>query len=194
MERAEHRRVMIGPAIIDIEYELEVPPIPAPNSPEILISLRVGVSMNAAQPHATPIVAVKYNDDSLARLNEPKRKRVNRQDIGISKLAKTIMPDVILTLYEFHGPARVSEVIEKLLPRIKPQLTLADYERVPPGNEEKWRKAVHFARLRARDQGLIQPNSPRGIWELTEAGDNWAEEQLRAKRNAQARTNRKRRR
>lgn len=36
--------------------------------------------------------------------------------------------------------------------------------------EVRWQNRLGFARLRAIDRGYVKADSPRGLWELTEAG------------------------
>lgn len=38
------------------------------------------------------------------------------------------------------------------------------------GNEVRWEMRVHFARLRMKERGLIADDSPRGTWEISDAG------------------------
>jgi hypothetical protein len=45
-----------------------------------------------------------------------------------------------------------------------------DYELTGNGNEKRWEARAHAVRLRMIDQGLLEKNSPRGLWTSTERG------------------------
>jgi hypothetical protein len=70
---------------------------------------------------------------------------------------------------EAGGSAPANQVMEAVGDRLRDRLTPGDYEPLRMG-EVRWRNRVRFARLRMREQGLLHADSPRGIWEITEAG------------------------
>src|SRR4051812_41831521 len=43
-------------------------------------------------------------------------------------------------------------------------------ENGPGTGEVRWRNRTRFARLRMKERGLLSDMSPRGIWEMTDAG------------------------
>jgi hypothetical protein len=67
------------------------------------------------------------------------------------------------------GSAPAREVIEELGERLRGRLTARDMEPIEMG-ELRWRNRARFARLRMIEQGLLSNDSPRGIWEITDAG------------------------
>lgn len=76
---------------------------------------------------------------------------------------------ILEILMEAKGAAPASEVIDALVGRMRSMLTQRDYETLSMG-EVRWRNRARFARLRMTEQGLLSGTSPRGIWELTDAG------------------------
>lgn len=49
------------------------------------------------------------------------------------------------------------------------RLSAADRIRLQ-NTEERWRNRLRFCRRRMLERGYVRSDSPRGIWELTEAG------------------------
>lgn len=58
------------------------------------------------------------------------------------------------------------------------RLRPADYEVLRMG-EVRWRNRARFARLRMKERGLLNDKSARGIWELTDAGRRFLDEEER---------------
>lgn len=72
-----------------------------------------------------------------------------------------------LVAREGHGHA--TEIIDGVGERLADRLTELDREELDSG-EIRWRNRVQFTRLTLKGRGLIAPHSPRGIWEITDAG------------------------
>jgi len=62
--------------------------------------------------------------------------------------------------------AHVADAVEELLGH---RLKLRDREPLGSG-EVRWESRLAFARLRAIERGHLETDSPRGVWELSEAG------------------------
>jgi Mrr N-terminal domain len=88
--------------------------------------------------------------------------------------AGTILPEtqydqpIFAALVDAGGRLPKSEVIEAVGRMLDDRLLPADRE--PMGNEQRWEKRVQFRRLKLVQQGLMNGQSPRGIWEITDAG------------------------
>lgn len=82
---------------------------------------------------------------------------------------------ILAIIAEAGGAAQANDVIDALGPRLQGRLTPGDFEVLRMG-EVRWRNRARFARLRMREQGLLSDASPRGIWELTDAGQRYLEE------------------
>ena len=67
------------------------------------------------------------------------------------------------------GRGHATEITGAVGERLAPRLTDRDWERMDSG-EVRWRNRVHFTRLALKKRGLLASDSPRGIWEITEAG------------------------
>ncbi len=69
----------------------------------------------------------------------------------------------------------IRERLDNLLKR--GVLTIPDYQRVPSGGIRWWIDARYERKTMVR-AGLLKNNSPRGIWELTGKGCQYADEVL----------------
>ncbi len=76
---------------------------------------------------------------------------------------------ILRALDEKGGRAAASEVIERVGELIDDQLLAADREMLETG-AVRWQTRTQFARLRMKEESLIAPDSPRGIWEITDKG------------------------
>jgi hypothetical protein len=88
----------------------------------------------------------------------------------------SITPDVayerplLEALVELGGRAATSDVLAVLDKKFNGQLMPIDYERLSRG-EIRWKNRVQFVRLKLIKAGELAEGSPRGIWEITEAGE-----------------------
>jgi len=60
-------------------------------------------------------------------------------------------------------------VIEQVGEIIGDRLTPLDHEELEKGGK-RWQKRVQFTRLRLVERGLIDKDSPRGVWEISDEG------------------------
>ncbi len=70
------------------------------------------------------------------------------------------------------GRAHATEITDAVGDRLKDRLTGLDQEHLDSG-EVRWRNRVQFTRLRLKERQLLAADSPRGIWEITEAGSSY---------------------
>jgi restriction system protein len=80
---------------------------------------------------------------------------------------------IIESLIELGGSARSDEVIARVGKKMDSVLTRADRELLPSGIDIRWRNRVAWQRENMKRQGLLRNDSPRGVWEITEAGREW---------------------
>jgi restriction endonuclease Mrr len=64
----------------------------------------------------------------------------------------------------------MAEVLDLVLEKVKGRLTDADREKLPSGTDVRWRNTAAWERFKMVEDGLLKSDSPRGTWELTEAG------------------------
>ncbi len=105
--------------------------------------------------------------------SSPKGKRQRRR--GPRAPIGSLLPEseyehpILRVLGERGGSAPAREVIPLVGALVDDRLTRLDREDLPNGLK-RWESRVQFTRLRMRKAGVIRAESPRGIWELSEAG------------------------
>jgi hypothetical protein len=76
---------------------------------------------------------------------------------------------ILVALMRRGGKGHATEITDAVGEALGDRLTDLDRGNLDSG-EVRWRNRVQFTRLTLRKRGLLKSNSPRGIWELTEAG------------------------
>jgi restriction endonuclease Mrr len=76
---------------------------------------------------------------------------------------------ILRVLADHDGRAPAREVIAAVGKIVSAKLTALDREELPNGGK-RWENRVQFTRLRLKERGLIESGSPRGLWELSDAG------------------------
>lgn len=113
---------------------------------------------------------------SAPRKSAAKSKRAPRGSL----LPQQDYEDPLLrSLMELGGRAPTSEVVERTGAYLHDKLTPADREVLDSG-DVRWKNRVQFVRLGLIKEGLIAKDSPRGIWEITAAGQARATEAERS--------------
>ena len=75
------------------------------------------------------------------------------------------------TLVELAGGGKVADVLELVQMRMKKMLKKVDYQPLAsdPSNL-RWRNTAQWSRSIMVHDGLLKADSPRGVWEITDAG------------------------
>lgn len=76
---------------------------------------------------------------------------------------------ILRALKETGGSAPSSVVTTAVGEELADRLTEVDKERLRSGGV-RWKNRVQFTRLRMIEEGLLEKNSPRGTWEISEKG------------------------
>ncbi len=83
---------------------------------------------------------------------------------------------ILRELVSRGGSARAGDVIDAVHDRMTAVLTEYDHSALRTSNRPRWRVTAAWCRNRLREEGLIKSGSPSGLWEITEAGRKWLEE------------------
>lgn len=78
---------------------------------------------------------------------------------------------ILQALASTGGRRPTREVVEEVGRVLDGRLTEVDREPVRAGEPPRWQGRVQFTRLRLVKAGLLKPDSPRGVWELSAAGE-----------------------
>ncbi len=99
-----------------------------------------------------------------------RRRNLGRLPQGKRTPEEDFYQPILQVLVESGGSARPSDVLPKLETMMKRVLKPVDYEPIKTG-EIRWHKTAHFARnSMANKKSLLNPYSPYGVWEISEAG------------------------
>jgi restriction system protein len=138
-----------------------------------------------AQAAAQRAEAIKNHIDTLTGLSEnweiilsgtPQQKRGRRRakrthlSPGLKTPNSAFRIPILKALVQLggHGPSR--EVLDMVELEMKDQLKSVDRELLKDGRTLRWRNTAGWARMGMKDDGLLKPDSPRGIWEITDSG------------------------
>jgi hypothetical protein len=112
------------------------------------------------------------------RRGSSKRKPRRKEARGsASKVATPALPvdqfekPILIAISEHGGSAPIAAVLQEVHRKMKDRFSESDVEAVQSG-QKRWETRVHFARLRLAKRGLIDQESPRGIWAISERGKN----------------------
>jgi restriction system protein len=72
----------------------------------------------------------------------------------------------------------MSDTLLAVEKKTKSMLKKVDYEPLASEREmPRWRNTAQWARNTIAKEGLLKADSPRGIWEISEAGRQWLAQQ-----------------
>jgi len=78
---------------------------------------------------------------------------------------------ILQALAGLGGKGKMADVLDKVLALMKPVLKDVDFQPLASDPETpRWRNAAQWARNTMVQDGLIKSDSPRGTWEMTDAG------------------------
>ena len=83
---------------------------------------------------------------------------------------------ILQVLVEMGGRGKRLRVMDAVGPKMKGILTPADFGRLPKSGWVRWRNRVAWQASNMRAQGLIKNDSPRGLWEISDAGRQWLDD------------------
>jgi len=115
-------------------------------------------------------------DVPSTRKGTKKKKRVMRK---VTKLLKQGLrtPNaafhlpILQALVQLGGSGRVQEVLKIVEEMMADQLNKYDYQSIPSNPKViRWENNAQWARVKLIEEGYIASDSPRGIWEISDAG------------------------
>jgi restriction endonuclease Mrr len=76
------------------------------------------------------------------------------------------------------GRGRRERVIDLVGKKMKDIFTPADSKKLPESKYIRWENRVAWQASNMRREGYIKKDSPRGIWEITDAGRKWLDDNI----------------
>lgn len=106
---------------------------------------------------------------------EIRRKIVSRRKKQTGKKYKGRFPQsgyrmpILKVLIELNGKGKVKEILARVYEILKDQLRDVDL-RLITGGQYSWQNTAQWERLVMKKDGLLESDSPRGIWEISSLG------------------------
>ena len=126
------------------------------------------------------IVSLRKEWQTLTRTQESKageevsslkRRNLGRLHMGLRTPEIVYYRPILEALNELGGSAELNDVLERVEQSMRGILRQVDYEPLASGTEMlRWRNTAQWARNTMVEEGLLKADSPRGMWEITEAG------------------------
>lgn len=114
--------------------------------------------------------ALDTETESEADIPEPEDETA---DDGVFTPVLAYWRPILEVLIDMGGRGRRRNVVNATGERMKGILTPADHGNLPKSGWVRWRNRVAWQASNMRAQGLIRNDSPRGIWEIADAGRMW---------------------
>jgi Mrr N-terminal domain len=165
--------ILIDDEVWEMLKERAEPFVDTPNS-VIRKLLELPAATNGSVPGAAAAEIREAIGGATGRRRSRGRRAKRRESVPRA-LPGTILPDddyelpILAILDERGGRAPTREVLDELGERLRDRLMPADHEHLTSG-DVRWRNRAQFARLHLIERGEMKKDSPRGLWEITDAG------------------------
>ena len=123
-----------------------------------------------------------------ARQAQYETAKVTRRDLGrlrrgLRTREEAYFGPILSTLLDEGGRAKMADVLPVVEKRMKGVLKKVDFEPLASDKEmPRWRNTAQWARNTMVKDGLLKADSPRGVWEISDAGRAWVTQQKQATR------------
>ncbi len=130
----------------------------------------------AAPATASPAVRRAMSDGTRHR-SQKKRPRTRAAAGTLLPEDKYILP-LLRALDDAGGQGTFREIADAVGRSMHDELMPADFENLDSGGV-RWQSRLQFVRLRLVERGLLERDTPRGIWAISEAGRKELQESSR---------------
>ena len=89
---------------------------------------------------------------------------------GLRTPESAFIRPILQVLSEMGGQGRTAIVLARVGEAMRTVLRDVDYETLQSDGKPRWQKAANWARDYMVRDGLLEPDSPHGTWEISEAG------------------------
>ncbi len=109
-------------------------------------------------------------------VEEEEAERIERRNLGrLRRGLRTREPlyfqPILQVLVQMGGAGKMGEILDRVEKAMKGVLKAVDYEPLASDPDMlRWRNTAQWARNSMVQAGLLKGSSPRGVWEITEAG------------------------
>jgi len=106
-----------------------------------------------------------------------KRQTKGRLERGLRTPEESYVMPILESVIELGGKAEMKDVLNLVHEKMKNIINSYDYEPLPSNPKQKrWENTAQWARNTMVNEGLLAKDSPRGIWEITDKGRKFYEE------------------
>ncbi|NUM67029.1 hypothetical protein HUU39_17475 [candidate division KSB1 bacterium] len=105
------------------------------------------------------------------KINKPRRRTKLSQGLRTREAAFRI--PILQALVKANGSATSTQVLNEIIKPMKAVLNEYDLSKLPSSGVARWENTAHWARYEMVREGLLAPDSQRGIWEVTDKGRSW---------------------
>lgn len=107
---------------------------------------------------------------------KPRRRR--RMPVQRTPIRGFRLP-ILEALDELGGRGQVQDVLSIVYEKMRHRLTEDDLKELPSGTSVRWRNTAQWERQHMVNEGLLRDDSPRGVWEMSDAGREYLERMRR---------------
>lgn len=137
------------------------------------------VTTHVAAPEAATTAAASVTETKSRppRSTRPSRRPQKSGGKRSRVASELLLPEseyeipILQALAETGGRRPTREVVEAVGRVLDGRLTEVDHEPIRDDGPPRWQNRVQFARLRLVKAGLMNADSPRGVWEMSPAGE-----------------------
>ena len=105
------------------------------------------------------------------RKKQKRRKVATRLPRGLRTPEDAFRMPILEALVELGGSAGITEVIDLVGAKMGEKLNKYDRQFMPSDpNQIRWRNTVQWSRFALVREGLLEADSPRGVWEISPKG------------------------
>jgi restriction system protein len=122
--------------------------------------------------HHSQVAAATLEMES-ADNSTPEKARTSsgRLQRGLRTPEAAYYQSILRALDGLGGRARMNDVLDRVEHLMREKLATVDYQPLNSDPEvPRWRNAAQWARNAMVKEGLLKDDSPRGVWEISEAG------------------------
>ena len=125
-----------------------------------------------------PVIAKR----DTARRKKRSGQAAERLKRGLRTPEENFRIPILQALVDLGGSAPVDQVLDKVEEKMRTQLNVYDRQPLPSDpNQTRWRNTAQWARNGMLREGLLAADSPRGVWQITQAGREWLAEASKAR-------------
>ena len=121
---------------------------------------------------------IRIKDKDGRDINKIREQKKLRRGVrrGVKTHQSQYKIPILQVLTGLGGQGKTDEIVERVYEKMKDILNPVDLETLPSGVDSRWKNTAQWARNTMVNEGLLEKDSPRGIWEITEKGKNYLNE------------------